>query len=242
MNTLSEYRYLTAADAFQQFSMKWLDVQSLQLEQEKQQTEQVILQQQKKMNELAEYGKLHDLWTLAQKIATTLFSSQLIHMGITNISSGGSLFSGGAMIAGGIVHIANHCFSDHGVWEWATRKFAVEKTSQKLATFLPAASSGLLFLYSLYHPNLATTQQFAGFFSKAISFLDTVSHLGKSHNEFLRKDREADLLQGKTTLSALKHEHQEAIRNVEQSIKASKMGTTLNEQMLTNIINSTRRR
>lgn len=231
MNALSEYRYLGASECTRTFSHEWLAVQSVRLDQQKKNTEEVLGRQYAKMQEVSRYSSLGHLWTLAHKISTTLFSSLSMGLGVMSMSAGGSLPAGCAMVAGGALHLANTCFAEHGVWEWAARKFVAEEEAHKWATLLSGSASGTLFLYSLFTQAHGISLHESGraavdLLTKALSSAEAIALLGKGRVDALRKWMEADLRQLKMELSS----HQEDNKLLQH--KLSQWATALKTEQM----------
>lgn len=146
---LSELKFIAAMTSFRQFGEDLISCIAGRLEAFKLKMQEISLEAAERLKEAAERAKESGFWSLLKKIATCLLSVLSIVLGFSLISSGAGVFVGGAMIASGLLSVANLTFSEAGIWEWVAKKLAGEDEEKRkqLAMLLPTAigiASGLI--------------------------------------------------------------------------------------------------
>ncbi len=228
----SEYRYLNAAGGSRDVLMELMEARSTRLNQGHQQTKALMVQLHAHMKSDSYYSRLSDLWTYVHKVAGVLFSGQVIQTGLS-LLAGEHIVKGGLLIAGGIVHVANTCFSDHGIWEWAAGKAHAGKEHLQLATLFSSVASGIAFFYSLYLQDAAQRRGKAlELLFNAISSLDVVAQLGQGRTTYMRTEANREKRRIQAALSVLQHAHKIMQGLVMQAGKACQTNNHLSQQML----------
>ncbi len=79
------------------------------------------------------------MWETARKIGAGILGVVSTFLGLSIVTTGGSALIGGALIASGIISIANLAFTDAGLWDWLAEKLAGdnEEMQKKIATLIP---------------------------------------------------------------------------------------------------------
>ncbi|MBS0604340.1 MAG: hypothetical protein JSS60_04790 [Verrucomicrobia bacterium] len=138
---LSDYRLLAATDETRSLGNQIMDSLSLRLTGVKEKIREVSAENIKKLKESAERASASNFWSILKKVATCLLSAVSIVFGIALVASGGGALIGGAMIASGILSLANFAMSELGTWDWVADQIAHnnEDLKSKLKMILPAA-------------------------------------------------------------------------------------------------------
>ena len=177
----------------------------------KQKIQEVNTQQIDLIHENAKRVETSNLWSVLKKIATSLLSVISIVFGISLLSAGVSAWIGGAMIASGILSLANFGMSETGAWEWVVSQLSSENAERrtKIAQAIPMAigiiASGLGLVGSIYgltSGSLQFTTQALLIASASVAVFDGVTTFGKGIADSRLLHSQADLLtiQGLLTL------------------------------------------
>jgi hypothetical protein len=163
-----------------------------------------------KLKESAAKANSSVFWSVLKKIATSLLSAFSVIFGISLLASGGAGFIGGAMIASGILSLANFGLAEMGAWDWVAQQLAQdnEERRQKLAMLLPIASGILCAGIGLVGSAWSIGSNAVNFAEKAVSIAQTtlslfdgVTTLGKGAADanLLWTQADLTLIQGKLT-------------------------------------------
>ena len=139
--SLSEYRLLAVTNDTRALGDDILGTLGLRLQGVKDNIREVSAENMLKLREAAERASSSDFWGTLKKIAISLVSALSIVFGITVLASGGTALVGGAMIASGVLSLANFAFSELGTWDWVADLIAHdnEDLKNKLKWVLPGA-------------------------------------------------------------------------------------------------------
>lgn len=138
---LSDYRLLAMTEESRELGNQILQGLSVRLSTIKEGIQRISAENIQKLREAAERASAKDFWSLLKKIATCLLSALSLVTGIALVASGGGALIGGAMIASGILSLANFALAELGAWDWVAEHLAHgnEDTKNKIAAALPAA-------------------------------------------------------------------------------------------------------
>lgn len=138
-SSMSEYRLLAVTNDTQTLGNGILDTLSHRLQGVKAKIREVSAENMQKLREAAERASASDFWSVLKKIATSLLSALSAVFGITILATGGSALVGGAMIASGVLSLANFALSELGTWDWIAEIIANgnEDLKKKLAMAIP---------------------------------------------------------------------------------------------------------
>jgi hypothetical protein len=94
-----------------------------------------------RLRDAATHAQSSLFWSILQKAATCILSALSIVFGAALLGVGGGALVGGAMIASGILAIANFSMTEGGGWDWVAKMLAAEDQSlhNQLKWILPAA-------------------------------------------------------------------------------------------------------
>ncbi len=212
-SSLSEYRLLAVTSDTQTLGGAILDTLSYRLQGAKDKIREVSSENMAKLREAAKRASKSDFWSVLKKIATSLLSALSAVFGITILATGGSALVGGAMIASGILSLANFALSELGTWDWIADYIAQdnEDLKKKLAIALPlsvgivAAGIGLVGTV-----NGVATGAF-NLAEKILSSAHTVVSVSHSVATFAKANADANLIKIQADLKAI-----QALFTVEQ--------------------------
>lgn len=139
--SMSEYRLLAVTNDTRALGDDILETLSFRLQGVKDKIREVSAENMQKLKEAAERASSSDFWGILKKIATSLVSAVSAVFGIAILATGGSALVGGAMIASGVLSLANFALSELGTWDWIADLIAHdnEDLKKKLQWILPAA-------------------------------------------------------------------------------------------------------
>lgn len=184
----SHHRLLRVTEESRKLSDNILNNLSTRLDQVKQKTRDISAENMQKLRESAERTKTSNFWSILNKVATCLLSAISFVFGISLLASGGTALVGGAMIASGVLSLANFALTEWGAWDWVADQLAHknEERKNKIAMILPAAAgivAGGIGLVGSVHGIASGALQFAekmAFIAQtALSIFDGVTTLGK---------------------------------------------------------------
>ncbi|HSW86047.1 MAG TPA: hypothetical protein VLG49_00950, partial [Rhabdochlamydiaceae bacterium] len=161
------------------------------------------------LKESAKRTQHNNVWTLLKKIGGVVLAAVSTVLGISLLSSGAATFIGGAMIASGIVTLANLAFTETHVWDWVAEKLARENEDKqkKIAVLLPAVvglvsavvglagSSGAILWASLN-----TGGKILIFFQTAINMLEGVTSIGEGVTKYRSLKTQSEIFSVKQKL------------------------------------------
>jgi hypothetical protein len=164
-----------------------------------------------KLNENAERARTSNSWSTLKKIATCLVSATSMVFGISLLASGGdTALVGGAMIASGVLSLANFGMAENKGWDWVATQLANgnEERRKKIAMILPMTAgvvAGGIGLAGSVHGFATDSLQFAEktltIAQSAVTIFDGVTTFGKGHADakLLWTQADLSLLQGLMT-------------------------------------------
>jgi hypothetical protein len=188
----SGYALLNAINGICGLRESMMNTSTLRLETMKTEIEEASAKLMQKLKEAANEAKNNDFWSMLKKVATCLFSALSSILGLAVIGSGGSALVGGAMVASGLLSLANLVLSECEGWDWITDQLAQgsEETKQKLLLFLPAAvglvagAFGLVgSVYGITSGALDFTQKIGGIAQTAFALFGGATNLGKGTSD-----------------------------------------------------------
>jgi hypothetical protein len=138
---VSTLRLLNVTDQSRELGDSILETLALRLSNVKEDIRTISAENMKKLKEAAERANASNFWSTLQKIATCLLSALSIVFGVAIAASGGGALIGGAMIASGVLSLANFALSEFGTWDWVADQLAHgnEENKRIIAMILPAA-------------------------------------------------------------------------------------------------------
>lgn len=141
ISTRSDCRLLAATEDSRVIGDEILKTFGLRLSNVKNEIQNASNELLKKLKEAAERASNSNWWAVLKKIATSLVSALSIVFGVALVASGGGALIGGAMIASGILSLANFALSETEAWEWIAKQLSHdnEEWQKKLTMILPAA-------------------------------------------------------------------------------------------------------
>jgi hypothetical protein len=137
----SEYRLLAATDESRNLGDMILDNLGTRLKNVKLRIREISTENIQKLKEAAQRAAESSFWSTLKKIATSLLSAISIVFGISLVASGGGALIGGAMIASGILSLANFAMSETSAWDWIAKQLSYDNEERRkmLAMALPGA-------------------------------------------------------------------------------------------------------
>lgn len=240
--TLSELRFLAAMEAFRSFGDKLISNLSLRLESFRLTLQELSAENLQKLKESAEHAKSSNVWSMLQKIATSLLSALSIVIGISLVATGAGALVGGAMIGSGIVSLANLLLTETGIWDWIAKKLAHEdeEKRQLLAMILPASVGLLAATIGIFGSAGAFAWSGINFLDKAIliaqtslALFDGATTIGKGYADAKTLWLEADQINTKSKITV----EQEMIDNTTRSIENILDGLSATHAKSTQFVN-----
>jgi hypothetical protein len=225
-NQRSDLRLLATTATSQDLGSEILDSLALRLQDVKGKIKQVSAEMIQKLKEAAARARDSGFWSILKKIATCLLSAVSIVFGVALVASGGGALIGGAMIASGILSLANFALSELGTWDWIANQLSHgnEDLRKKLLMILPGAvgliAGGIGLVGSVNGIvtgalNLAEKALFVA--QAALAIFDGVTTFGKGISDARLLWTKADLMEIKAALTAA----QEIFTSTIDEIKSS---------------------
>lgn len=192
----SPLRLIAVTDQSRELGGNILETLSVRLANVKDKVREISAENIKKLKEAAERANASTFWSTLQKIATCLLSALSVIFGVTLLASGGGALIGGAMIASGVLSLANFALSELGTWDWVAEQLANgnEERKRQIATILPAAIgivAGGIGLVGSVHGVATGALQFA---EKAVAVAQTALTLFSAATDFGKGCADARLL------------------------------------------------
>lgn len=134
-------RFLDSTEETRNLGSSLLDQLTGRLNAVKGNIQEISAHNMEKLKEAAARANTSGFWSILKKISACLLSALSTITGIAFLAAGGGALIGGAMIASGILTIANFALAETGKWDWAAKMIAGdnEEKQKKWATFLPSA-------------------------------------------------------------------------------------------------------
>jgi hypothetical protein len=224
---LSDYRLLGVTEVSRELGSKILDTLTLRLQNVKEKIRDFSAENIKKLREASERANTSGFWSILKKVANCLLSAVSIIFGITLFASGGSALIGGAMIASGILSLANFALSELGTWDWVADQLSHdnEDRKKKIAMILPAAFGivaggiGLVgSVYSVASGALQFAEKAAFAAEAALSIFGGMTTLGKGIADARLLWTQADLKLIETNLTIARENFSTTIEEVKGSM------------------------
>lgn len=223
----SDLRLLAVTAASQDLGSEILDSLALRLQGVKAKIKEVSAEMIQKLKEAAARARDSGFWSILKKIATCLLSAVSIVFGVSLIASGGGALLGGAMIASGILSLANFALSEFGTWDWVAIQLANgdEDLKKKLLMILPGAvgliAGGIGLVGSVNGIvngalNLAEKALFVA--QAALAIFDGVTTLGKGISDARLLWTKADLMEIKAALTVDQENFTSTIDEIKSSM------------------------
>ncbi len=137
----SVYRLLAATEESRKLGNNVLDTLASRMRDVKQKIREISTNNIQKLKEAAQRAADSGFWSILKKIATCLLSAVSIVFGVSLVATGAGAWIGGAMIASGILSLANFAISETGGWDWVAKQLAHdnEERQKMLSWALPSA-------------------------------------------------------------------------------------------------------
>jgi hypothetical protein len=137
----SEYRLLAATEETRSLGNQIMETLGNRLQHVKHSIREISADNIQKLKENAKRAADSSFWSVLKKIATSLLSALSIVFGISLIATGGGALIGGAMIASGVLSLANFALSETGAWDWVAKQLAGENEERRkmFAMCIPGA-------------------------------------------------------------------------------------------------------
>lgn len=138
---LNDYRFFQICEETRKLGNQVLDSLGMRVTMLKEKIKEISAENMSKLREAASNAANSDFWSTLKKIATSLLSAISIVFGVSVMTTGGSALIGGAMIASGVLSLANFALCEYNVWDWISEHIAQdnEDLQNKLKMILPAA-------------------------------------------------------------------------------------------------------
>lgn len=177
-----------------------------------------------KLRGSAEKAKVSEAWGILNKIATTLLSALSMILGTALVSSGASVWVGGAMITSGILSLANLVFNELGAWEFVSQQLAQDnaESQKKLAKVLPMAVGILSAGVGLAGAGWGVGTQGIRFFEEIVYLAQAALTIFNSTTAFGKGVADARLIWAQASLSssqAVQTKEQQLFTSLIQEIK-----------------------
>lgn len=224
-----------------------LDTLSLRLGNVKQQIQTLATENLAKLKEAAERAKASDFWSILKKIATALLSAASIVLGIALVAGGGTALIGGAMIASGILSLANFAMTESQSWDWVAKQLSNdnEEWRKKLLLLLPlgfgvlAGGIGLVgSIHSLATGAIPFAEKAIYIAQTALSLFDAGTTFGKGQADARLLWAKADLSWIESQLTGARHNFDGTMRQIESSMSDFKAIKTKTRQAVKTITRS----
>ena len=222
---MSVLSYLREVAGFQNFGDKYLTAKSNALANTNKEIERLSAENMEKMRDAAGKASTSDVWSFLKKIATCILAAISVVIGISLIATGGGAIIGGAMIASGILSIANLVLSDAGFWEWVAKKLANDNEDKRkmIAMALPAVvgiASGAIGLFgsvgSLLWSSLNFMQQALVVAHAIFGVTDGVTTIGKGVADGQVLFAEADIVQSRLETAQVRFQSENISKAIEE--------------------------
>ena len=203
---MSDLRLLSVTETTRELGGEIIDALSTRLQGIKERIREISQETMTTLREAALRAKESGFWSVLKKIATALISAVSIIFGIS-IASSGSALIGGAMIASGVLSLANFAISELRGWDWIAEQLAHknEERKKQLMFALPIAVgilAGGIGLIGSVHGIATGAINFAGkaqlIIQSLLGLFDGMTTLGKGAADARLLWTQADLkeLQG----------------------------------------------
>ena len=182
----SDYRLLAVTEESRELGDKILNTMTTRLAAIKDHIRAISAENIEKLKEAAERANDSAWWSTLKKIASCLLSALSIVFGVAFAASGGGALIGGAMIASGILSLANFALSEAGTWDWVAKELSNgnEEWRKRLAMILPATvgllAGGIGLVGSVYSVTTGAVQLAEkAVIQTAVTLFDGATTLGK---------------------------------------------------------------
>jgi hypothetical protein len=137
---MSDLRLLAVTEATRELGGEIIEALSARLQGIKSRIKEISQESMQMLREAAERAQESLFWSILKKVATAIISAVSVIFGISVVSSGSALI-GGAMIASGVLSLANFALSELKGWDWVAEQIAQgnEERKKQLLNYLPMA-------------------------------------------------------------------------------------------------------
>jgi hypothetical protein len=224
---LSDYRLIAAAEESRELGNHLIDTLGVRLAAVKTQIREISAENMQKLKETAERANSSLWWSTLKKFATALLSTFSIIWGTALVASGGGALIGGAMIASGILSLANFALTEAGTWDWVAKQLSNddEEYRKKLAWILPAAigvAAGAVGLvgsaYSLGTGAIQFAEKAVYIAQSALALFDGLTTIGKGQADARLLWTQADLKHIEAKLTVERTNFDSVMREIEGSL------------------------
>lgn len=223
----SEYRLLAVTDESRNLGNQIMSTLGTRLQNVKLKIREISAENIQKLKEAAQRAADSSFWSVLKKIATCLLSSLSIVFGIALVGSGGGALIGGAMIASGILSLANFAMSETGGWDWVAKQISDDNEERRkmLAMILPGAVgilAGGIGLVGSVQGIVSGAIQFAEksvyIAQTALAIFDGITTFGKGHADAHLTWAQADLQKIQADLTVERSHFDTVMREIETSM------------------------
>lgn len=229
--TLSDLRLLHVSNATRNLGEDITDTLSLRLSYAKEEIKTISVEQIAKLQTAAEKANSSQFWSALKKIATCLLAAVSTIIGVSLVATGGMGFVGGAMIASGVLSLANFAFSECNFWKWVAEKLSQDRKEQEqiqmiLPMILGIVTAGVGLIGSAMGATSGTlnlSEKVGTIAHTAVSLFETFTSVGKGIADADLLWTRADLttIQGDLNLERILYEYvMEGIKSSMQEFKS----------------------
>lgn len=227
-SVLSDYRMLAATEETRNLGNFLIDTLGVRLKTIKSDIQAISNEHIQKLKEAAERAQSSDWWSVLKKIATCLLSAVSLVFGIALVGTGGGALIGGAMIASGVLSLANFALSETGSWDWISKALSNdnEELQKNLKMILPAAfgvlAAGMGIVgsgYSLATGAVQFAEKAAFIAQTALSIFNSVTIFGKGQADAQLLWTQADLTSIQGHLTAARTKFDSTMHEIEGCLK-----------------------
>lgn len=168
-------------------------------------------QEAEELQKALKHSQDSSFWGFLKELGALLLAAVSAVLGLSLLSTGAAPLIGGALIASGVLSIANFTFKTCGVWDWVAELLAQDNEAlrKQLAHLLPAGAGLLAALISLagiagaaWYAKLDLGQKVLAIVQTATSFTTGFASMAQGISEGRKNwvESELVLIKGKTEL------------------------------------------
>jgi hypothetical protein len=193
---LSDLRILAVTDETRNLGNQIVDTFGVRLALVKENIKEISAENTQKLKEASEKASTSQWWSVLKKIAASLLSAFSIVFGIALAATGGPALIGGAMIASGVLSLANFALSETRTWDWVAKQLSHdnEEWTKKLAMILPASVGIVAGGIGLVGTGYSFATGAVEFVDKAVYAAQTALSLFDAFTTFKKGHADADLI------------------------------------------------
>jgi len=254
--SLIEYRLIDSLEKLHKTGTGMLELNMNELDDCNQKFKEMQAEQAKKLKEAAARTQDDKFWSLLKKIGAFVLAAVSTVLGMTLVATGAGALVGGAMIASGLLTIANLAFTDAGVWDWVAEKLAKgnEEKQKKIAAIIPAVVGGFCAVIGLagsagtfLWASINVAQKMLLIAQTALNFAEGVAAIGDGVNRYRSLRTQAALTEIKKDLFLNENKLEKASggmekifqvqsRAAEQVSKMIRMSSQTNKRITTSAV------